>query len=170
MLTKDGAVLCVFVLGISSQYGTEAVVVDLVLVGHHELTPPLLSLGALHFVLDDGLGGVELGEVFAEMFVNIVIYLGQAQCAALDFFENGPVGLEVLDGYDSTVSETENKVLEQMATHPLLRIASQSVFRTSAKENHQAPTAIKPSPPQSYQHRRPGSWKAPAECLPWRQQ
>lgn len=102
--------LCILVLGVSSQYGTEAVVVNLVLVGHHELAPPLLPLGALHLVLDNGLRRVKFGEVFAEVFVNVVIYLGQAQCAALNFLENGPVGLEVLDGCDDIVSGTDGEV------------------------------------------------------------
>lgn len=133
-LTKDGAVLCVLVLGVGSQYGTEAIVVDLVLVRHHELAPPLLSLRALHLVLDNGLSRVEFGEVFAEVFVNVVIYLGQAQCAALDFLENGPVGLEVFDGWDDVVSETDGEVFGGMATYPLLQIASQSALRLSAKE------------------------------------
>lgn len=77
--------LCVLFLGVGSQYGTEAVVVDLVLVGHHELAPPFFSLRTLHLVLNNGLSRVEFGEVFAEMFVNVVIYLGEAQCAALNF-------------------------------------------------------------------------------------
>lgn len=100
--------LCVLVLGVGSQYGAETVVVDLVLVGHHELAPPLLPLGALHLVLDNGLGRVEVRKVLAKVFVDVVVYLGQAQGAALDLLEDGPVGLEVLDGCDGMSRETED--------------------------------------------------------------
>lgn len=101
--------LCIFVLGVGSQYSAEAVVVDLVFVGHHEFTPLLLSLGALHFVLDDGLGRVEVRESLTEVFVYVVVYLGQAQGAAPDLLEDGPVGLEVFDGCDGMVRKTETQ-------------------------------------------------------------
>lgn len=97
-LTEDGTVLCVLFLGIGSQDGTEAVIVDLLVVGHQELAPPLLALGALQLVLYYRLGWIEFGEVFHEVFVDFVVDLGQAQGAALDLLEDGPVGFEVLDG------------------------------------------------------------------------
>ena len=97
--------LCVLLLGARAQHGAEAVVVDLVLVGHHEVTPPLLSLGALHLGLVYRLGRVELGEVLEKVFVDVVVHLGQAKAASLDLFEDGPVGFEVLDGCDEKVSD-----------------------------------------------------------------
>lgn len=110
--------LCVLVLGVGAQYGAETVVVDLVLVGHHEFAPPLLSLRALHLVLDYGLGGIEFRKVLAEVFVDIVVYFGQAQGAALDLLEDSPVGLEVLDGCNGVVRGTVGPARVWSATYP----------------------------------------------------
>jgi len=100
ILTEDAAVLCILVLGVGAQNGAETVVVDLVLVHHHKLTPPLLALNTLHLVLHDGLVRVEVGEVLDEVVVDVVVDFGQAEGAALDLFEDGPVRFEVLDGCD----------------------------------------------------------------------
>lgn len=97
-LTEDAAVLCVLVLGVCSQDGSEAVVVDPVVVDHHELAPALLADGALHLVFYYGLGGIEVWEVLDEVLEDLVVDLGQAEGAALDLLEDGPIRLEVLDG------------------------------------------------------------------------
>lgn len=85
-LTEDCAVLCVFLLWTRAQHGAKAVVVDLFLVCHHEITPPLLSCRALELVLIYGLGGVEFREVLAEVVVDLVVNLGQAEGATLHLF------------------------------------------------------------------------------------
>ena len=78
-LTEDGLVLAVFPLGVGTQDGAKAVVVHLLLISHAELAPPLLASLALHLILVDGCGGVELGEVALEVLVDLIIDLGQAQ-------------------------------------------------------------------------------------------
>lgn len=90
--------LCVLVLGVGTQYGAETVIVDGVLVHHHELSPPLLAFGTLHLILYDGLGRVEVGKLLDEVVEDVVVDLGQTEGAALDLLEDGPVRLEVLDG------------------------------------------------------------------------
>jgi hypothetical protein len=96
-LTKDCAVLGVFLFWIRAQHGAKAVVVHLFLVCHHEITPPLLSLRALEPILIYGLGGVKFGKVLAEMLVDLIINLGQTESAALHLFQDCPVRLQVLD-------------------------------------------------------------------------
>lgn len=78
--------------------GAKVVVVDALLVGHHELAPPVFARLALELVLVDGRGRVEVGEVLVQVLEDLVVDLGQAQLGAGDFFEDGPVCLEVLDG------------------------------------------------------------------------
>lgn len=86
-------------LGIGPHYGAKVVVVDLLLICHHEVAPPLLAGLALHFVLVDGGGRVELGEVGLQVLVDLVIHLCETQRRALDFLENSPVCGHVLHGW-----------------------------------------------------------------------
>lgn len=95
--TENSGVLLVLGLGVVADHGAEIVVVNLLLVGHQELAPPILALLALHLVLVDSGGRVELGEVGLEVLVDFVVDLGQAEGRALDHLEDGPVGLHVLD-------------------------------------------------------------------------
>ena len=95
--TEDGGVLLVFNLGTRAQDGAKVVVVDPLVVGHHKLPPPLLSGLALHLILVDGSGGVEVGEILLQMLVDVVIVFGQAQGRALDLGQDRPVCFEMLD-------------------------------------------------------------------------
>lgn len=97
-LTEYGAILRVFFLGILAQNGSEAVVINLFFVGHHEISPAFLARGALHLILVYRLGRVKFGKIFLEVLVNLIVKLGQAKGAALDFLENCPICLEVLNG------------------------------------------------------------------------
>ena len=98
--TEDGLLLAVLELWVGAQDGAKVVVVDLFLVGHHEVAPLLLALLALHLVLVDCLGGVEVGEVALQVLEDVVVHLGEAQVGALDLFEDGPVRLHLDDGLD----------------------------------------------------------------------
>jgi hypothetical protein len=95
-----GAFLCVFCLGTGADHGAKVVVIDLVLIRHHKFAPPLLALGALHYVLVNGGGGVELGEVFLQVLKDVVVQLGQTQGGALYSFEDRPVCLHMLNDFD----------------------------------------------------------------------
>lgn len=97
--TEDGGVLLIFNLRTRAQDGAKVVVVDPLVVGHHEFPPPLLSRLALHLILVDGSGGVEVGEILLQVLVDLIVVLGQPQRRALDFAENGPVRLKVLDSW-----------------------------------------------------------------------
>jgi hypothetical protein len=97
---KDGGVLLVLDLGAVANHGTKIVVVDLLLVLHHEVAPPVLSVLALHLVLVNLGGGVELGEGLLKVLHDLVVDLGEAKRRALDALEDGPVGLHVLDDLD----------------------------------------------------------------------
>lgn len=118
-LTKDGGVLAVLDLWTRPQHGTEVVVIDLLLVGRHELAPPLLSDLALHLILVNGGGGVELGEVGLEVFEYVVVHLGEAQRGALHLLEDGPVRLKMLHGCNrlSLVSE-QHRGYHDIETNP----------------------------------------------------
>lgn len=97
--TKDSLILPILRLGVHSQHSTEVIIIDLLLIRHHELAPSLFAGFALHLVLVDGLGDVELGEVGLEMLVDLIVNFCQAQLRALDFLEDGPVGGHVLDDW-----------------------------------------------------------------------
>lgn len=88
----------VLLLRVLSQDRSEAVVVHLLLVGHHKVSPAFLALCALHLVLVYRLRGIVLGEVLLQMLENLVVVFGQAKSASLDSLKDGPVRLEVLDG------------------------------------------------------------------------
>lgn len=97
---KNSLLLAVLGLGGGPQQSAKVVVVNLLVVGHHKGAPPLLARLALHLVLVDGLGGVELGEVPLEVLEDVVVHLGQAQLGAGHLFENGPVRRHLLNGLD----------------------------------------------------------------------
>lgn len=97
--TEDGGVLVVLDIGAGAQDCAEVVVVDLVLELVDPVAPLLLSGLALHLVLVDGTGRVEVGECLHEGCVDLVVHLGQAQLGALDLLQDGPVCHQVLDGY-----------------------------------------------------------------------
>jgi len=103
-LTKDSLLLAILELGVCPQHGAKVVVVHLLLVLHHELTPPLLALGALHLVLIDRGGGVKLGELLLQVLVDVVVQLGQAEAGPAHFLKDRPVGFHVLDGCGEAVS------------------------------------------------------------------
>lgn len=83
-------------LGACAEHGAEVVVLDLVLVLADELAPPLLALLALHLILVQCGGGVELGEVLLKVFVDFIVDLRQSQFGTWDFFKDLPVCLHVL--------------------------------------------------------------------------
>lgn len=95
--TEDGRVFLIFHLGARPQNGAEIVIVDRLLIGHHEFPPPLLASLTLHLVLVDRDGGVEVGEILLQMLVDVVIVFGQAQGRALDLGQDRPVCFEMLD-------------------------------------------------------------------------
>lgn len=76
--------LFVLKLGVRSHNSSEVVVVNRLLVNHHELPPPVLAALALHLALVDRRGWVEVGEVPLQVLVDLVIVLGQTQQGALD--------------------------------------------------------------------------------------
>ena len=94
---EDGAVLGVVCLGARTQHGAEVVVLDGLLVLVDEVAPSLLAGLALHLVLVDCSGGIEVGELLLEVLVDLVVLLGEAQGRALDLLEDVPVCLHVLD-------------------------------------------------------------------------
>lgn len=118
-LTENGAVLGVLLLWVLAQNCAEAVIVDLLLVSHHEVPPALLAPGALHLVFVYGLGGVELGKVLAEVLVDVIVDLGQAKGAGLDLLEDGPVRLEVTDRCGVVVSAESRDMSEGAPDVPL---------------------------------------------------
>jgi hypothetical protein len=91
--------LSVLELGVGAQDSAEAVVGNLLLIGHHKVPPPGLAFLALHLILVDGLGRVEFGEVLLQVLEDLVVEFSEAQCRALDLLEDGPVGLQVLNDY-----------------------------------------------------------------------
>lgn len=99
-LTKDGILPAVLRLRVRAHHGAKVVVVHQLLIDHHEVAPPLLALLALHLVLVDGLGRVEVGEVPLEVLVDVIVHPGEAQGRALDTFKDRPVGLQVLHHLD----------------------------------------------------------------------
>lgn len=96
-LTKNGVVLLILLISAVANDCAKVVVLDLLLELVDPFAPLLLAGLALHGVLVDGGGGVEVGELLHEGLVDLVVHLGQAQLGALDLLEDGPVGHEVLD-------------------------------------------------------------------------
>lgn len=86
--TEDCLLLAVLKLGVRAQHGAKVVIVDCLLIRHHEVAPPLLARLALHDVLVDRLGGVELGEVALQVLVDLLVESGQTKRRALDFLED----------------------------------------------------------------------------------
>lgn len=101
MPTEDGSILLVVNKMAVANHGTKVKVLDRLLVRHHEVSPALLARLALHDVLVDNGGRVELGKRSHQVCVDLVVHLGQAQRRALDALEDGPVGLHVLDDCDA---------------------------------------------------------------------
>ena len=98
--TEDGLFLAVLHVGTGAHHGTKVVVVDALLVGHHELAPSLLASLALHLVLINGLGGVELRKILLEVREDVLVELCQTDFGAWNFLKNSPVDLHVLDDLD----------------------------------------------------------------------
>ena len=97
-LTKDRSLLVVFKLGVRAQHGAKVVVVNRFLVLLHPVAPLLLARLALHFLLVEGRGGVEVGKFFLEAVEDFVIHLCQPKLRAWDLLENRPIGHQMFDG------------------------------------------------------------------------
>lgn len=96
-LTKDCRILIILRLWVVPHHRPKVVIIDRLLVLHHEVPPPLLPRLALHLILVDRLGGVELREGLLQVSVDFLVNFGEAEGRAFDFLENGPVGLHVLN-------------------------------------------------------------------------
>ena len=96
-LTKYGLLLFVLALSIRSQHRAEVVIVDLLLVCHQELPPPLLASLALHLVLVNLRCRVELGEIGLQMCIDLIVELCESECRSADLLEDGPVCGHMLD-------------------------------------------------------------------------
>lgn len=77
--TKNSSVLLILELRTGSQNSSEVIIVNLLVVGHHELPPPLLAGLALHLALIDRRGRVEVRKILLQVLVDIVIVFGQSQ-------------------------------------------------------------------------------------------
>lgn len=97
-LTENSSILIILVLRVRPDDCAEVEVVNRLLVLHHPVAPLLLAGLALHVILDEVRRGVEVGEFFLEVCVDLVVHLGQAELRAGDLFEDGPVCHEVFDG------------------------------------------------------------------------
>lgn len=89
-------ILAVLELGVCPDDGAVVVVIDPLLVGVDELAPSLLALLALHLVLVNCCLWVELGKVLLEVFVDLIVELGEAELGAGDLLEDFPICLDVL--------------------------------------------------------------------------
>lgn len=96
--TKNSLLTAILKLGVRPQHRSKVELSNLLVILHHKVPPPLLALLALHLILINRLGRVELGERLLEVLVDLVVPARQAERRALDSFEDRPVGLHVLDG------------------------------------------------------------------------
>jgi hypothetical protein len=74
---KYSLVLAILKLGVGPNDGAIIVVVDLLVVCSDELAPPLFSCLALHLLLIDGGGRVEIGKLLLKVFVDLIVELGE---------------------------------------------------------------------------------------------
>jgi len=93
---KYSAVLAVLGLCVRAHHGAEVVVLHPRVVFHDEVAPSLLPRLALHLILDNRSCRVPLGEILLEVFVDLVVDLGEAELGAGDLLEDVPVRLHVL--------------------------------------------------------------------------
>jgi hypothetical protein len=91
-----GLVLTILKLGVGPNNGAVVEVVHLLIVGHDELAPSLFARFTLHLLLVNCGFRVEVGELLLEVFVDLIIELGEAQLGAGHFLEDLPVCLDVL--------------------------------------------------------------------------
>lgn len=94
--TENGGFLIILGIRTGTEHGAKVEVLDLVPL-HHPGAPLLLAGLALHLVLDEGPGGIEIGECFHERVVDIIVLLGQAKLRALDLLQNSPVCHEMFN-------------------------------------------------------------------------
>lgn len=106
-LTENSSVLVILVLGVRPDNRAKVEVVNRLLILHHPVAPLLLAGLALHLVLVDCRRRVEIGELFLEVCVDLVVHLGQPQLRARHLFEDCPVCHQVFDGCCS-VSERDS--------------------------------------------------------------
>lgn len=78
-LTENGLILSILPFRIGSDYGAKVVVINLLLICHHELPPPFLARFALHVVFVNCGRRVELGEIFLEVLIYLVVYLSESE-------------------------------------------------------------------------------------------
>ncbi len=78
-LTENGLILPILPFRVGSYYGAKVVVINLLLICHHELPPPFLAGFALHLVFINCSRRVELGEIFLQMLVYFVIQLSESE-------------------------------------------------------------------------------------------
>jgi hypothetical protein len=93
---KYGLVLTILEFGVGPDNGAVIEVVHLLVVGHDKLAPLLFARLALHLLLVDCGFRVEIGKVLLEVFVDLIVELGQPQLGAGYFLEDLPVCLDVL--------------------------------------------------------------------------
>jgi hypothetical protein len=74
---KYGLVLAILELWVGPNDGAVVVVVHFLVIGGNELAPPLFPRLALHFLLIDGGFRVEVGKVLLEVFVDLIVELGE---------------------------------------------------------------------------------------------
>jgi hypothetical protein len=95
--TKDCLLLSILKFGAGPKHSPKVVIVDLLLVCLNEVPPPFFPCFALHLIFIYGGSGIEVGEFFLEVFVDIIVDFSEPECRAAHLFKDFPVGQHVLN-------------------------------------------------------------------------